>query len=234
MPKEWRLRMIQKYISQGKKRIVIESGDRKIMGTFNISKLILPSWVDEMVGNLKTFHKRGALDNNPWTPQILPLQIVKLGTIALCAFPFEITTIAAQRLKKTLEDILLGKGYTDVILCPYSNAYNGYITTYEEYQVQEYEGGHTVFGEWSLAAVQTEFEKLALEMLKPKEYRSLSNEVNPLVFSDDDLHKFSYFKGQYYISKLKRQERLAKVKERRRRNLEKRKGNIQRKIDELN
>ena len=233
MPKEWRLRMIQKYIAQGKKDILIESGDRKMMGTFNISRLILPSWMDEVIGNFKTFHKRGALDNHPWTPQILPLQIVKLGTIGLCTFPFEITTIAAQRLKKTLEDILVGKGYTEIILCPYSNAYNGYITTYEEYQVQEYEGGHTVFGEWSLAALQTEFEKLALEMLKPKEYRSLSNEVNPLVFSDDDLNKFSYFKGQYYISKLKRQERLAKVKERRRRNLEKRKGNIQRKIDEL-
>ena len=233
MPKEWRLKMMQKYIAQGKKHIVIESGDRRIMGTFNISKLILPSWADELVSNLKTFHKRGALDNHPWTPQILPLQIIKLGSIALCAFPFEITTIAAQRLKKSIENVLLGHGYTEVILCPYSNAYNGYVTTHEEYQVQEYEGGHTVFGEWTLAALQTEFEKIALEMLKPKEERSLSNEVNPLVFSDDDLHKFSYFKGQYYISKLKRQERLAKVKARKRRRLEKRKKLIQGKIDRL-
>jgi hypothetical protein len=159
---------------------------------------------------------------------------VKLGNIALCTFPFEITTIAAQRLKRTLEDILLGKGYAHVILCPYSNAYNGYITTYEEYQVQAYEGGHTVFGEWTLAALQTEFEKLALEMLKPKEQRSLSNEVNPLVFSDDDLHKFTYFKGQFYISKMKRQERLAKIKERKRRNLEKRKSRIEQILEQLN
>lgn len=234
MPKEWRLRMIQKYIAQGNKKIAIETGDRKIFGTFNVSKFILPSWADEMVANLKTFHKRGALDTHPWTPQVLPLQIVKLGTIGLCTFPFEITTIAGQRLKKTLETILLGKGYSEIILCPYSNAYNGYVTTYEEYQVQEYEGGHTVFGEWTLAALQTEFEKLALEMLKPREYRSLSNEVNPIVFSDDDLNKFSYFKGNYYRAKLKRQERLAKVKERRRRKLEKRKGIIQKKLDQLN
>jgi neutral ceramidase len=233
MPKEWRLRMIQKYIAQGKKNIVIETGDRKIMGTFNVSNLILPSWADETISNLKTFHKRGALDNHPWTPQILPLQLVKIGTIAWCTFPFEITTIAAQRLKKTLEAILLGHGYTDIILCPYSNAYNGYVTTFEEYQVQEYEGGHTVFGEWTLAALQTEFEKLALEMLKPKEQRSLSNEINPLVFSEDDLHKFTYFKGQYYISKIKRQERLAKIKERRKSKLEKRKHRIQQKIDKL-
>lgn len=234
MPMEWRIAMLQKYTSQGNKHIAIETGARKIMGTFNISRLIIPSWADEVVSNLKTFHKRGALDNNPWAPQILPLQIVKLGSVALCAFPFEITTIAGQRLKKTLEDILVGhNGYESVILCPYSNAYNGYITTYEEYQVQEYEGGHTVFGEWTLAALQTEFEKLAREMLKPKAERSLSNEVNPLVFTKDDLNKFSYFKGQYYLSKLKRKEKLEKLRARRLAKLEKRKNIIQQKIDEL-
>ncbi len=233
MPKEWRMAMMQKYIAQGAKDIVIETGARKIMGTFDISNLILPSWLDETVSNLKTFHKRGALDNNPWTPQVLPLQIIKLGDMALCAFPFEITTIAGQRLKKTLEDILLGDAYKQVILCPYSNAYNGYITTHEEYQVQEYEGGHTVFGEWSLAALQTEFEKLAIEMLKPEKERSLSNDVNPRVFSDDDLHKFKYFKGQYFISKKKRKEKLEKVRARRKAKLEKRKTKIQKKIDKL-
>lgn len=187
-----------------------------------------------MISNLKEFHRRGALDKNPWTPQILPLQIIKLGNLALCAFPFEITTIAAQRLKKSLEDILLGKGYQEVILFPYSNAYNGYITTFEEYQVQEYEGGHTVFGEWSLAALQTEFEKLALEMLKPKEQRSLNNDINPLVFTDDDLNKFSYFKGQYYMRKLKRAENLKRLNENKKKRLEKKMNEIQSKIDQLN
>ena len=234
MPMEWRIAMLQKYASQGNKNIAIETGERKIMGTFNISKLIIPAWADEVVSNLKTFHKRGALDKNPWSPQILPLQIIKLGSVALCAFPFEITTIAGQRLKKTLEGLLVGnQGFSEVILCPYSNAYNGYVTTHEEYQVQEYEGGHTVFGEWTLAALQTEFEKLIVEMLKPKAERSLSNEVNPLVFSHDDLNKFSYFKGQYYLARLKRKEKLEKLKERRKAKLEKRKGIIQGKIDDL-
>ena len=173
MPKEWSLAMRQKYTAQGNKKIAIESGARKIMGTFDVNNLIIPAITDEIIGNLKKFHRRGALDKNPWTPQVLPLQIIKIGEIALCAFPFEITTIAGQRLKKSIEDVLLGESYSEVILCPYSNAYNGYITTYEEYQVQEYEGGHTVFGEWSLAALQGEFEKLAIEMLKTKEQRSL-------------------------------------------------------------
>ncbi|MCB0538151.1 MAG: neutral/alkaline non-lysosomal ceramidase N-terminal domain-containing protein [Chitinophagales bacterium] len=234
MPKEWGMAMRQKYTSQGNKDIAIESGDRKIMATYDINNLILPAWVDETISNLKKFHRRGALDKNPWTPQILPLQIVKLGTIAICAFPFEITTIAAQRLQKTIEDILIGNGgYTKVILNPYSNAYNGYITTYEEYQVQCYEGGHTVFGEWSLAALQTEFEKLAKEMLKTEDERNLSHDVTPLVFTKEDLNKFSYFKGQYYLNTIKRKERLAKVKARRRNKLEKRKERIQKKLDDL-
>lgn len=233
MPKEWGLAMRQKYTAQGSKDIAIESGDRKVMGTYDINNLILPAWVDETISNLKKFHRRGALDKNPWTPQILPIQIIKLGTVALCAFPFEITTIAAQRLQKTIEDILLCNGYTHVILNPYANAYNGYITTYEEYQVQCYEGGHTVFGEWSLAALQTEFEKLAKEMLKAKEERSLSNEITPLVFTKEDLNKFAYFKGQYYLNTIKRKERLAKVKAKRKEKLEKRKEKIQQKIDKL-
>lgn len=233
MPKEWGMAMRQKYTSQGNKDIVIESGDRKIMGTYDVNNLILPAWVDETISNLKKFHRRGALDKNPWTPQILPLQIIKIGTLAICAFPFEITTIAAQRLQKSIENLLLGHGYTKVILSPYSNAYNGYITTHEEYQVQCYEGGHTVFGEWSLAALQTEFEKLVVEMLKPEEERNLSHDVTPLVFTKEDLNKFSYFKGQYYLNTIKRKERLAKVKERRKNKLEKRKDKIQKKLDKL-
>ena len=48
-----------------------------------------------------------------------------------------------------------------VILSPYANAFSGYITTQEEYQTQYYEGGHTIFGQWTLAAHQTQFDKVA-------------------------------------------------------------------------
>lgn len=230
MPREWGVAMRQKYAAQGNKDIAIETGERKIMGTYNISNLILPRWADEVINNLKEFHARGALDNKPWTPQIMPLQIIKLGNIALAAFPFEITTVAGIRLKKTLEGLLLGKEYSEVILCPYSNAYNGYITTPEEYRVQEYEGGHTVFGEWSLGALQTEFEKLAHEMLKPKKERNLSNDVVPPIFTEEDLNKFAHFKGQYYIRTLKQRERLEKNKLKREDRIKKRNEKLEEKF----
>ncbi|MFT4644811.1 MAG: neutral ceramidase, partial [Planctomycetota bacterium] len=210
MPKEWRLTMLQKYYAQGNKAIIIESGARKILGTYNVSKMIIPGWADETVHALKEFHRKGAFNKHPWTQQVLPLQILKLGTIALVSFPFEITTIAGQRLKKSVGDILLGNGYTDIILCPYSNSYAAYITTFEEYQVQNYEGGHTVFGEWSLAALQTEFEKLAVEMLKPKAQRNLSNEIVPRQFTENDLEGFKYYKNNVYKKFLRKTARKEK------------------------
>lgn len=230
MPKEWGVAMRQKYAAQGNKHIVIETGERKIMGTYNISNLIIPKWADDSIRNLKEFHARGALDSKPWTPQIMPLQIIKLGNIALAAFPFEITTIAGKRLKKSLEDILVGKQFKEVILCPYSNAYNGYVTTPEEYRVQEYEGGHTVFGEWTLGALQTEFEKLALEMLKPKNERNLSNDVVPPQFTEEDLNKFAHFKSQYYIRKIKQKERIAKNQQKREERIQKRNQKLEEKF----
>lgn len=209
MPKEWRITMLQKYYAQSTKDIIIEAGARKILGAYNISNLIIPGWADETVHALKEFYRKGAFDKHPWTQQVLPLQIVKLGSIALACFPFEITTIAGQRLKKTIEEILIGNGYDKVILCPYSNAYAAYITTYEEYQVQEYEGGHTVFGEYSLAALQTEMEKLAVEMLKPKNERNLNHDIVPRQFTEDDLEGFKYYKNNVYKKYLKQKDKQA-------------------------
>lgn len=210
MPKEWRISMLQKYYAQGKKDIIIESGARKILGAYNVSKLIIPGWADETVHALKEFHRKGAFDKHSWTQQVLPLQILKVGSLAFACFPFEITTIAGQRLKKTIEDVLLGNGYTEVILCPYSNAYAAYITTFEEYQVQQYEAGHTVFGEYSLAALQTEMEKLAVEMLKPKAERNLNQDIVPRQFTENDLEGFKYYQNNVYKKYLKQKAKKEK------------------------
>ena len=55
----------------------------------------------------------------------------------------------------------------------------GYVTTYEEYQEQAYEGGHTIFGQWTLAAFQTQFSSLAREMLKPDSERTYDLTTRP-------------------------------------------------------
>ena len=197
----------RKYKTQGKKDVMIETHARRIFGTKHIDRLITPGWVDPSVASIKYFFNKVGYKPKPWTPKILPLQIVILGNVALAAFPFEITTIAAKRLRKSLEETLKERGIRQVILVPYANGYSGYITTYEEYQEQMYEGGHTVFGEWTLAALQTKFDQLAKAMLVPKHDRVIKHDDMPPDFTEDDLNQFPFYKRAWYLKQEKKAQR---------------------------
>lgn len=188
-------RIHTKYKVQGVKKILMESGERRMLGTWNVKRLVIPDWADPSIKVFKEQHRKGALEEKPWTPQVLPLQIVILGNIALATIPGEITTIAAQRLEKTILDVLKERGVEEVILNSYANSYCGYITTYEEYQQQCYEGGHTVFGEYTLAAFQSKYQDLAKEMLKKPDLRKVKSEVHPVKFTPEELSLRSYDKN---------------------------------------
>lgn len=188
---EEKSKILKKYQAQGNKDILIETGEAKILGVADINKLLVPSWIDKSVGNLKKQYRAGALQA-PWVPQILPLQLIIIGELAIAAFPGEITTVAGMRLKKTIHSILAVKGIKEVIISSYANAYCGYVTTNEEYQCQLYEGGHTIYGEWTLAAFQTKFKQLALQLLEKFENRRTDEGVNLLEFSQEELSKRSF------------------------------------------
>ncbi|MBW8050664.1 MAG: hypothetical protein FVQ77_10075 [Cytophagales bacterium] len=190
--KNKRDKIFEKYKIQGRKYIMAETAERKMLGIRNINYLMVPSWVDKSFATFKKQYRIGALNDKPWTPQILPLQIIIIANIAIAGIPTEITTVAGRRLKKTIHEILKQRGVKQVILSPYANAYSGYITTFEEYQVQCYEGGHTVFGEWTLAAFQTKFKQLANEMLKKEPERNLDTATKPVEFSEEELKKRSF------------------------------------------
>jgi neutral ceramidase len=100
----------------------------------------------------------------PWTPQILPVQLAKIGNLVIIAVPAEFTTMAGRRLVKTVTAQLGQVGVRYVVIAGLSNAYAGYVTTPEEYAAQEYEGASTHFGPWTLAAYQQEFDRLALAL----------------------------------------------------------------------
>ncbi len=189
-----RKKIHEKYRIHGKKKILIETGDRKVLGTRNITGLIVPAFVDPTIKYFKVFHKSGGLDHKPWTPQTLPLQIVVLGQVAFVALPAEITTVASARLKQAIQDSLSPRGVQEVIIVSYCNAYCGYITTFEEYQLQCYEGGHTPYGQWTLAAFQTKFKDLALQLLKLPEDRQIDTSITPIEFTEEELNKriFAY------------------------------------------
>lgn len=191
-PKEKAERIYEKYHTQGPKDILVEADDRRILGTRDIKNLVVPAWADPAVGQFKRFHANGSLGEKPWIPQILPIQLIIIGDIALAGIPAEITTIAGQRLETSLQEILADRGVKQVICSTYANAYCGYITTYEEYQLQLYEAGHTVFGQHFLGALQTKFKALALELLKPESERNVVEDGRPVMFTDEELELRSF------------------------------------------
>ncbi|WBQ04816.1 neutral/alkaline ceramidase [Kribbella sp. CA-293567] len=94
------------------------------------------------------------------TPDIVPIQLVKLGQFYLVAVPGEVTIVAGLRLRRTVA-AEVGVPLENVLIQGYANAYSQYVTTPEEYQLQQYEGGSTLFGKYTLPAYQQEFAGLA-------------------------------------------------------------------------
>lgn len=166
------------YRAQGNKDILMETGRKLVLGS-PLRKLKVPAFADPLVAELKRQARLGALDRSAMVPTVLPLQIVRIGQLALVCCPGEFTTIAGQRLRETVARVLAGDGIEQVLICTYCNDYMGYVTTNEEYQLQRYEGGHTIFGQWTLAAFQTEFARLAKELGKPTNQRDYDRQNRP-------------------------------------------------------
>ncbi len=99
-------------------------------------------------------------------PQVLPVQLLRIGTFAILGFPGELTTMAGRRLRVTVLDGLSAAGVTDVALGTYANEYSQYVTTREEYGAQHYEGASTLFGPHTLAAYQQVAAALATAMVE--------------------------------------------------------------------
>lgn len=134
----------------------------------------LPPIPEPAVEGFRKCAKNESINTLPWVPHILPFQIIVLGPILIVAVPGEITTIAALRLKQAIQKQVAKSGVKRVIISSYANAYMGYITTPEEYLMQSYEAGHTVYGRETLkgiikgfSGIVEEFTTPAVKTLKP-------------------------------------------------------------------
>jgi neutral ceramidase len=90
----------------------------------------------------------------------VPIGVATIGQLALVFLPGEITTMAGRRMRDTVR-AALGDRSKHAVIAAYSNDYTGYITTPEEYDTQQYEGGHTLFGRWTLPAYQQEIDRVS-------------------------------------------------------------------------
>lgn len=179
----------QLYASQGPKQILLEAGTKKILGQ---PIGFPPSILDLLIAEMNQQVKAGAIQHSPLVPSVVPLQIVRLGQLALVCCPGEFTTIAGQRVIDTVKQTLTAQVSIErVWLASYCNDYMGYVTTYEEYQQQAYEGGHTLFGQWTLAACQSKFKDLTEQLLLEKNKRHYDEMTRPQQIPEQELAKRS-------------------------------------------
>ncbi|MFS1512749.1 neutral/alkaline ceramidase [Chengkuizengella sp. SCS-71B] len=104
---------------------------------------------------------------DPWTPQIIPLQMVQIGQLSILAVPSEITTMSGRRLVSLVQENMAKQFNNNyIVIAGLSNSYSSYVTTPEEYEKQQYEGASTLFGKWTLAGYLQEFDKLSKAIIK--------------------------------------------------------------------
>jgi len=97
----------------------------------------------------------------PRGDSVLPFQLFRIGNFAILGVPFEVTTMAARRIRALMLEALAPAGVDTIVVAGLVNDYVHYLTTREEFASQQYEGASNLFGPWSQAAVAQEALTLA-------------------------------------------------------------------------
>jgi neutral ceramidase len=140
---------------------------------------------DPGIARLLGWAAAGALGPGPFVPERVPVQVLRIGPLAIAAIAAEPTTRAGARLRGTLGATLRACGVRHALVLGYANSYSGYVVTPEEYEVQRYEGGYTLFGPLTLAAHRTALREVARRLAAPAPPRDVPGPRPPPV--DDAL-----------------------------------------------
>lgn len=90
-----------------------------------------------------------------WSPNIVDIQMLRIGHLVMIIAPGEATTMSGRRWREAIAkgaSSILGVASPEVIIGGPANTYAHYIATEEEYGVQRYEGASTLYGPHTLAA----------------------------------------------------------------------------------
>jgi len=92
-----------------------------------------------------------------WTPNVVDVQVFRVGQLVIVVSPGEATTMAGRRWKDAVRDACAAadspsRATPVVVLGGPANSYTHYITTEEEYAIQRYEGASTLYGPHTLNA----------------------------------------------------------------------------------
>jgi neutral ceramidase len=93
-----------------------------------------------------------------WTPNVVDVQIFRVGQFYIIISPGEATTMAGRRWKSAIYDSAAALSLSGsaanpiVVIGGPANSYTHYISTPEEYSIQRYEGASTLYGSYTLNA----------------------------------------------------------------------------------
>ncbi len=112
-------------------------------------------------------------------PHLISYQAIQLGNVVLLPLPYEFTMESGRRIVEACQKAARVGGMgadTRFVVVSVSNGYAGYCTTPEEYGVQRYEGGHTLYGPNTNPFVAAQAAKLVGDMAREGEVRDLAKE----------------------------------------------------------
>lgn len=105
-------------------------------------------------------------------PDTVLFQLIQLNDMLIVPLPFEVTIESGQRMAQRLHSEFQQTGDSSlqhVAITSVSNGYFGYTTTPEEYDQQNYEGGHTLYGRNSTPYLTAQLGLLSRDMLQAQQ-----------------------------------------------------------------
>ncbi|UFS95206.1 neutral/alkaline ceramidase [Nocardia huaxiensis] len=120
----------------------------------------VPDWLADAQAPKAIVAPLGLMPPAAWVPSVVPLQLVRIGDLYLACGGAEFTIVAGLRIRRVVAEAL-GVPLENVLMQGYANCYHEYVATPDEYDAQQYEGGSTLYGRYTLPAYQQEFHRLA-------------------------------------------------------------------------
>lgn len=111
-------------------------------------------------------------------PNTVLFQLIKINDTVVMPLPFEITTESGRRMAASVSQAYeqAGQDIKHAWIAGNANGYFGYSTTPEEYERQNYEGGHTLYGQYTTPYLSAQLGRLATDMIQQGSIVELADE----------------------------------------------------------
>jgi neutral ceramidase len=106
-----------------------------------------------------------ALNESGSVPQAVPFTALRLGDGLIATVPGEPTVGTGAAIRNAVSAAIAGSGVHHVVIVGYAGDYLSYFTTPAEYEQQAYEGGFTMYGEYSSLVLQSTLVALAKDAI---------------------------------------------------------------------